>query len=473
VPKNKKEIKPEVAKPQEETLPANTQSNSNTVLLVVIVVLLLLIILGGVCVGGWYLWKSKTKQMMNRLESQIQNQTQSVNQAQNAAQQEEKNVVSENLSGAALVYENKDFGFRLNFTSSWEKYRAESSTMGGDFEVGRTCFFLPTKYAEYTSELPEYTSPFCISSYVAYSWDEEQKNDSSGLVPMGEVVGRNSKYVFVYSHFNGDMPPDVPRQAILDMQRIAESIEVFESNSQANNYSNPTSETGVVTGGSSFSDPATGSRSVVDPDFQMNGVYYWNCKHRYTLTYPVAWSNNGMTYNSNTVILKGEQAQVRIEAVPITTTETLQDFAGKRSVGVPGNLAWVETVDWNGEATVFQATYRNPDSMALWWMAGDYGVELKAYGTGYNSEYSNIQKTIATLDPNITIPRCSSLNRAGQNDTSLSKTSDYKKPANTKTKSKSCSFPNGDVEYWWDGASASERDCFIQKGGIPPSSYEP
>jgi|GEM_PF-1581731 len=455
MPKNKNKTNNPVSEPDDH--PSGTAvapSSTNTVLLVIIIILLLLIITGVLGWMGWRYFKNKKENLVKQFEQSVQQQNRNVPQEAARDYQEKTVPDSQNY----LVYENKEFGFRLKFTPAWANYRAEPQTLGGDFEVSRDCFFLPTEYKEYTGELFEYTSPFCISAYVAYSWDETQEtNGYSAIAPMGEVVGRNSRYVFVYSHFNGDMPPDVPQQAILDMQKIAEKIEVFEPSSAGTGISGPTSEAGIEYDNSSFQSPTPGSRPVVDPDFQMTGVYYWNCKHRYTLTYPTAWSNNGMTFDSNVVILKGSQSQIRIEAVPIAVAETLQGFAQKRAAKIEGNQVWVESIDWNGEATVFQVTYRNPDSMVLYWLAGDYGMELKAFGSGYNGEYDNIQKTIATLDPNITIPQCSA---------SLSKTSEYKTPK-ASAKSKKCSHPNGDVEYWWDSASAAEKQCFIDEYGEP------
>ena len=450
MPKNKNEnekgIEPEAAEGNVVT-PAEPRSNANTVLLVIIIVLLSLIVIAGICFAGWYFWKMKQEQKMRQLETQIQSQSQLGNPVKN------ENAAPNTASEQGLVYENNDFGFRLNFTPSWENYRAESNAMGGDFEVSRTCFFLPTKYANYTGELPEYTSPFCISAFVAYSWDEEEKRNSAGLGPMGEVVGRNSKYVFVYSHFNGDMPPDVPQQAILDMPIIAEGIETFEP--CQNSSSNVSPQNANL--GSSIENPITGSRPVVSPDFQMSGVYYWNCKHRYTLTYPADWANNGMTSDSNVVILKGNKVQLWIEAVPITVTENLQSFAKKRAAKISGDLALVRSVDWNGEATILQATFRNPDSIALWWQAGDYGMELKAFGPGYNNEYMNIHDTISTLDPNINVYQC--------NSASLSKTW-VKTTANINV-NKGCTYPNGDVVDWWCQVSEKERDCYEEKYGDP------
>jgi hypothetical protein len=451
MPKNKNKNEERKNEPVETTpeTPTESQTSTNTVLLVIVIVLLCLIVLGGLGIGGWYFWQSQKEQKIKQLESQIQ--TEVSDAIKNESQ------VANSLREQGLVYENKDFGYRLNFTPSWEKYRAEGGTMGGDFEVNRMCFFLPTKYPEYTGELPEYTSPFCISAFVAYSWDEEQKRNSGGLLPMGEVVGRNSKYVLVYSHFNGEMPPDVPQQAVLDMQIIAEGIEVFEPQSSPGSAGT----TGAVVGdsaGGTLDSPAAGTRPTVNPDFQMSGVYYWNCKHRYTMTYPAAWSNNGMTSNSNVVILKGNQVQLWIEAVPITVTETLQGFAKKREAKISGELVWVESIDWNGEATLYRATYRNPDSIVLWWQAGDYGMELRAFGPGYNKEYDNIFNAISTLDPNKNVYQCNS---------GVSETNNYKKATATEMVGK-CSYPNGDVVDWWCAVSEGERDCYEDENGDPP-----
>ena len=438
---------------------------------------------------------------MKQLESQVQNQAVTVSQMQTAS------PVGD-LQKAGLVYENKDLGYRLNFTPSWEKYRAESGDIGGDFEINRTCFFLPTKYDDFTGELPEYTSPFCISAFVADSWDKEQRRNSSGLGPMGEVVGRNSKYVFVYSHFNGEMPPDVPQQSVLDMPKIAEGIEVFEPTFAEVSAGRP--QAGLVgnTGSGTLESPTIGTRPTVNPDFQMGGVYYWNCKHRYTITYPTAWSNNGMNSNSNVVILKGNQAQLWIEAAPITVYETLEGFANKRSKNLSGDLVWVERINWNDETTVYQATYRNPDSLVIWWQAGNYGMELKAFGPRYNNEYDNIVNTISTLDPNKNVYQCSSAttnpvdkaavatkpagkcypngdvvdwwcavseevrdcyeDENGDPPEISDSDCDWSKKKPKKDFEEGCSFPNVDVEDWLDDASTDERDCFLENGGVPP-----
>ncbi|MFH1182920.1 MAG: hypothetical protein V1690_01515, partial [Candidatus Moraniibacteriota bacterium] len=437
MPKNKnknEETKIEPVKTEPEA-PAESPASTNTVLLVIVIVLLFIIVISGLCVGGWYFWQSKKEQKIKQLESQVQTQASDT--------RKNENQVANNLQEQGLVYENKDFGYRLNFTPSWEKYRAEGGTMGGDFEVSRMCFFLPTKYDNYTGELPEYTSPFCISAFVAYSWDEEEKRNSAGLGPMGEVVGRNGKYVFVYSHFNGDMPPDVPQQAILDMPKIAEGIEIFEPSGAATDTSNQ-------------GNLNKGTRPVAETGYASSAVYYWNCKHRYTLNYPTVWSNNGMTYNSNLVILRGKNLEVRVEAVPITTTETLDSFVAKRSAKIVGDEVWQEGIDWSDESFVVQVTFRNPDSQALFWLAGSYAIEMKISGTGYNNEYTNVQNMLATLTPNVLVSACSA---------SVSETTS--KTVTTVPVSNKCTYPNGDAVDWWCQVSEKERDCYEEKYGDP------
>lgn len=383
-----------------------SDNGSGNALLVIIIVLLIFIILGASAWLGFKYWQKKTEEIKKDYQIQMQKEVKEKPETEEKISDNKNSnspIVSEKQS---YFYENKDFGFRLNFSSSWKDFKTRTQKQGGDFEVSRTCFFLPITEGESSVEMPGYFNPFCISAYVADSWDEAQKAGDTAVSLAGEEVGRNSLYAFVFSHFNGDAPAEIS-QKISDMQQIAESIDVFEPKNEESSFNeNPTSEAGVVSGDSNFSDPSPGQREKVDPDFQMSGVYYWNCKNRYALTYPTAWSNNGMTFDSDTVILKGNKIQLWIEKKIIGSAETLQDFAEKESAKIGGNAVWVENINWQNNTTVFRVTFRNPDAMALFWIAGDYGMALKAFGPGYNGEYDNIQKTIATLATNSSHPSC-------------------------------------------------------------------
>jgi len=275
-------------------------------------------------------------------------------------------------------------------------------------------------------------------------------------------------------------------------------------NSQTNLNSNS-----AITGSGTFESPSTATRPIVSPDFQMGGVYYWNCKHHYTLTYPADWYNNGATSNSNPLILKGNQVQLWVEAIPIASSETLKDFVKERSARISGQLAWVENIDWDGTAMA-QVTYRGPDSLALWWLTTNYGMEIKAFGPGYEKEYENIANTISTLDPNRNVYQC-----ATNPNQSFNKPATATQPAaqpvstctypdsdpadwwcmvdeaqrkcyekkfggkphdvndkdcveTTDSNDKDCNYPKGDVADWWDNASKFAKNCYLDNGGIPP-----
>ena len=406
-------------------------------------IFLAIIILAGLAFGGWWYYKNRIKKSLQNAQQQMQQQTQTI-------------AGTETTSDDA--YSNSAFGFRLKMPASWKNYQAKSESLGGDFEVGRVSFFLPTAQKEgwESPDMPGYFNPFVITVCVKDSWDEALRANGVSM-PMGEEIGRNNYFVFVWTHFNGDPPNDVSRQAILDMQTIVDSVEVFNVNGESSSADVSSPVASAVSGTSGLS-WETGTKPSRDADFDYDSVYYWNCKHYYTLNYPTAWSNNGMTYDSNVVILKGNKVQVWVEAVSIPVSKTLDEFARERAAKIEGVQAWNETVDWGNGTTVFRATYTNPDSTALWWMSGSgYGMELKALGPGYNDNYSNINGLLATLDPNSQYvgAKCGSAKAAAP------------KTVAPKATTQSCSFPNGDIEYWWNTVSQSVRDCYTAKYGDP------
>jgi|GEM_PF-5459318 len=216
----------------------------------------------------------------------------------------------------------------------------------------------------------------------------------------------------------------------------------------------------VSAGSGTFESPSTATRPIVSPDFQMSGVYYWNCKHHYTLTYPAAWANNGATSSSNPLILKGNQVQLWVQAIPIASSETLKDFVKERAAKISGQLAWVEAIDWDG-TTMTQVTYRGPDSLALWWLTTNYGMEIKAFGPGYENEYENIANTISTLDPNRNVYQC-----ATNPNQTFGKPAAATQPVTTAATSK-CTYPSGDPVDWWCMTNEAERDCYESQHGDP------
>jgi hypothetical protein len=404
--------------------------------LVATAIFLAVLILAGLACGGWWYYKKYVKKTAQKIEQSAQSPA----------------VTSVGSQGENLTYTNNQFGFSVTMTPAWKEYKVKEQTLGGDFEVGRIGFFLPTAQNDWESiDMPGYFNAFAISAYVKDSWDEALKAGGASM-PMGEEIGRNSLYVFVWSHFNGEPPSDISAGTIRDMQTIVNGIQTFSPAGAAGGSAAPSS-TAAISGSTGWE---TGTRPVRNADFDYDSVYYWNCKHKYTLNYPTAWSNNGMTYDSNIVILKGNKVQVWVEAVSIPASKTLQVFAEERAAQISGVRAWNEIVDWGNGVTVLRSTFTKPNSQALWWISSSgAGMELKTIGDGYDNSYTTIQNLIATLDPN------SSYIGAKCGSTS---TSEAAPKTNVK---KDCSFPNGDIEYWWNSVSQDVRDCYISKYGYP------
>jgi len=199
---------------------------------------------------------------------------------------------------------------------------------------------------------------------------------------------------------------------------------------------------------------------VRDPDFDYDSIYFWNCKHRYTFNYPSAWSNKWLTSDTNVGILYGDRIQVWAEAVPISASTTLQDFAEQRANKIEGVETQKEAVDWGNGVTVLWSTFANPNSTVIWWISeSGSGMEVKALGPGYDDNFYDIQWFLATVVPNSPYLE----DKCGSASSSLA-------PAKTtapKATTQSCSFPNGDIEYWWNTVSQSVRDCYTAKYGDP------
>lgn len=210
------------------------------------IIFLVILILAGAALGGWWYCKKYIKDKLYKEVGQTETQN-----------------VSGTETVSADTYMNTAFGFQLKMTPSWKNYKAKTETIGGDFEVGRVAFFLPTtqKKGWESPDMPGYFNPFVISAYVKYSWDNE-RSDSV----MGEEIGRNNYYVFVWSHFNGDPPSDIPAATIREMQTIVDSIQVWDVGDS--------SSAGAPSGQTSVSPKATTPKNCSFPNGDIE--YWWN-----------------------------------------------------------------------------------------------------------------------------------------------------------------------------------------------------
>jgi len=206
-------------------------------------------------------------------------------------------------------------------------------------------------------------------------------------------------------------------------------------------------------------------------DYLSVSTYYWNCKYRYDLNYPKDWIIDDQTHNALQVFIKGSGITVKLESIGLVSGETLWELAnrrnepGKMSPDTAGTEVWSGVIDWNG-VQLIETHYTNPDAIVLHWLQGGRGMEVMIFGSGFNSNYSEIKKMLATLEIGLTnMIKC---------ETKTPSSTKKSAPASTKSSFDCNSWihPNGDVEYWWDQISPQEKDCYVTRYGAP-SFYEP
>jgi len=214
------------------------------------------------------------------------------------------------------------------------------------------------------------------------------------------------------------------------------------------------------------------SRYLSDLDYLDRSIYYWNCKYCYSLNYPQSWSIDDQSHNALQVFFQGQGVTVKIESIGLVPGETLRELAdrrnepGKISSDAAGINVWSEEINWDGNS-VIETDYVKPDAIVIHWLQGGRGMELMIFGTGFNNQFLEIEKMLATLEINLTnITACQASNASSSLPTYNSST--------TKDSFNCDSWihPNGDIEYWWDSISSQEKDCYVSKYGAP-YFYEP
>jgi hypothetical protein len=406
----------------------NKKQSSDKTLVIVLIVAGSLLVLAAVfmmVVFGYIFYKAK----MGKISS-------SPNQS-NVSEENSKNV-----------YINNDYGFRLKMTDSWKNYKVDVKQTDGGYGAAKIDFYLPSQGADYT-DIPGYVNLFTINAYYIERWSEYQDFCQTAMCA-GEEIGRNQDYVFTYYHINGFPPDDVPEQAISDMENIIKEIEVYTPNSGYESASNAYSS---VEGNLAESATSPESRPAYNFNFASNSDYYYNCKYRYMINYPTSWSTENATSNSIQVFFIGPSAKVKVESLGLIPGQSLNSFADERTSLMEGNLAFSETIDWDGTLVV-RSWFTHPDSQSMHWIAGSRGMELMAFGTGYNSQFTKIENMLGTLLINSTPSECSSSSASSSSSQSFD--------------CSSWNHPNGDIEYWWDTVTEAERQCYISKYGYPP-----
>jgi len=214
-----------------------------------------------------------------------------------------------------------------------------------------------------------------------------------------------------------------------------------------------------------------------DSSYLAQSIYYWNCKYYYSLSYPQNWTIDDKNNNAMQVFIKGSGVTVKLESIGLTPGETLQELAnrrneaGKISPDTAGINVWSETIDWGGVKAI-ETDYVKPDAIIIHWLRGNRGMEMMIFGTGFNNQFTEIEKMLSTLEVNLlamveVYPGCPAPASSSSSSSSSSSPS-------TKSSFNCDSWihPNGDIEYWWDSISPQEKNCYVSKYGAPPF-YEP
>jgi len=426
-------------------IPQASSNSSRKVLigcLIAVAVFLALAIIGGLAVAGYWYYKSKKESIFSESSPppswQIEDASQDQEQEESSQRKPEQKP--------RTTYENKQFGFKLKMTPTWKDYKAVQKDTDGGFGAAIIDFYLPSSKADYT-DLPGYVELFTINVYYIERWPEYQDFCKEAMCA-GEEVGRNSKYVFTYSHISGFPPDDVSQQAILDMETIAKSIEIFEPSGSGSSSGAALSQQGIA---------GQAGKPAYNSNYVSGANYYANCKYRYSLYYPSTWSTEGATSNSGQVFFVGPNARVKIESLGLTSGESLAAFAARRTSVMEGNKVWSETVEWDSKGTsTIRSYFTHPDSQSMHWIQGGRGMELMAFGDGYNSQFINIKNLLGSLTIDLDYI-----------DTCDSSSSSSNKPTSSGFNCDSWIHPNGDIEYWWYSLSQEEQDCYVKKYGDP------
>ncbi len=393
---------------QQNSINNTSKNNSHTILWLIIGFIVVgFFVFLGVVAGGIYWYKHNQSTQIQNTKEQIKKNllegkgNSVVNSNANQSAQPDIQINKETSEPkTSSVYENKEYGFRLNMTPSWTDYKANEVFLGGDFNVADIDFYLPSKQSSIDSDIPGYVNMFTISVYITESWEEvgcENMND----VSCGEVIGSNDFYTFVYSHMNGDAVPDVSPQAIKDMEAIAKNIETFTSQTSAYDDADLSGNVNVDY------DELYSNYFVFDEAYAQNSIEYWNCAFNYQLNYPASWSNNGMTDMSKKVVLYGDNVTTTIRAEDATGLTTEEFFVKEYKKEFPKAVLEPEGERFYMSETntlTYYLAFAAPYEWRLYWKVADsdVGMVMTAKGEGFIDEWEDITNMFGTLRVNTT-----------------------------------------------------------------------
>ena len=177
---------------------------NKALIIVIVIVLVILFGISALACVGYLVWKAADDS--GNENSVIVNEVSNLNITSNENEVEANLNTTKpqntNTSSNETVYTNPDYGFTLTFPKEWKGVEVQQSYVSSNDYVDSYEVLLPTTDQEFIDTSgDQYFSMFFIDIMTQQQW-----NDAQASMFIGEELGRDDKYVYVGTHFNG-MPP--------------------------------------------------------------------------------------------------------------------------------------------------------------------------------------------------------------------------------------------------------------------------
>jgi hypothetical protein len=396
--------------PPQQVASSNKKSNNSSCIWIAIAFATVsLFVLLGVIAGGiyWYTKNQEThkKDVASQITQELLKEKASKSNATKSISKTDD--YNEEVYGETPAYFNDEFGFDLQMLPGWEKFKVKEEFLGGDFNVAEVRFYLPTKSSDIETDVPGYMHMFTVSIYVTESWEDPERDHTNDDM-LGEVVGSNDFYTFVYSHFNGVPPSDISQETVLNMDKMVNNIDTYQSDTDEYDDSEMFDDVdydAVYSDYYQFSDV-----------YAQNSIRYWNCMYRYQFNYPVTWSNNGMSNISDKVVLRGDNVVATIRTEDATGMTGEEFFVKEYKKEFPKAVLEPESDKLlmpETNTVIYHLAFAAPYERRLYWKVTDAGEEGKEVGivmtikgSGFEKEWDNIINMLGTLEVNVFMEEC-------------------------------------------------------------------
>ncbi|MFZ6015455.1 MAG: hypothetical protein ACOYUZ_03815 [Patescibacteria group bacterium] len=335
-------------------------------ILTLIAGLLFLLIVAGRYTGEQKEVGNDYRAVASNVERQTFNNDDLVNESRTSNNKKTEEVVSES-GEVSLSYKDSEYGYELTLTPSWKGYTAETSGVDGENVVAVAQFYLPTKEDSEYSDKSGWFKMMIINVYTHDSWEWERKDCEELDLCWDEEIGRDAKFVYAWSYFNGIQPSDVSEQAVRDMQEIVKTFK-----------------------------PATNAPLIIwdeSADMQI----YVNCELGYQIGYPKNWKRMTPVDDFENAVYYGDNITVAVHAADYGMS--LDEFVADRTASWAKEPVSSRDQDRDGKRLVARE-YENPSAVYVFWEEGDYDLELAVTGSNIE-EFINGVNLFAYFNNNI------------------------------------------------------------------------